>query len=147
VHRRFEYHVRGGGPVYLDDYAHHPTEIKTTLRALRQQYPKKKIFCVFQPHTYSRTKQLFQEFIKVFGSVDVVIITDIFASAREAIDPDVSSKQLAFALSSHHKAVLYLPKLSDVVQYISKNKLRSDSILITMGAGDVYTIHPGLDFV
>lgn len=146
--RRLEFigDLRTGAKVY-DDYAHHPTEIKTTLRALRQQYPKKKIYCVFQPHTYSRTKQLFQEFIKAFGSVDVVILTDIFASAREAIDPAVSSKQLAFALSSHHKAVIYLPKLSDVVQYISKNKLRSDSILITMGAGDVYTIHPGLDFV
>src|SRR5579872_3249826 len=69
--RRLEFigDLRTGAKVY-DDYAHHPTEIKTTLQALRHQYPKKKIICIFQPHTYSRTKQLFQEFTSAFGSVD-----------------------------------------------------------------------------
>jgi UDP-N-acetylmuramate--alanine ligase len=146
--RRLEYigELRSGAKVY-DDYAHHPTEIKTTLQALRAQYTKKKIICIFQPHTYSRTKQLFREFTESFGDVDMVILTDIFASAREQVDPEVSSKYLAFAMSSRHKAVLYLPKLTDVVQYIKENRLRSDTILVTMGAGDVYSIHSGLAFI
>jgi UDP-N-acetylmuramate--alanine ligase len=146
--RRLEFigDLKTGAKIY-DDYAHHPTEIKTTLHALRQQYPKKKIICIFQPHTYSRTRQLFQQFTAAFGEVDMVILTDIFASAREKEDPDVSSKHLAFAMGARHKAVLYLPKLSDVVQYISENRLRSDTVLVTMGAGDVYTIHSSLEFV
>jgi UDP-N-acetylmuramate--alanine ligase len=146
--RRLEFigDLRTGAKVY-DDYAHHPTEIKTTLAALRQQYPKKKIICIFQPHTYSRTQQLFHYFTTAFGSVDMVILIDIFASAREKIDQTVSSKNLAFALGSKHKAVMYLPKLTDVVQYIQQNKLRSDTIIVTMGAGDVYTIHSQLEFV
>jgi UDP-N-acetylmuramate--alanine ligase len=146
--RRLEFigDLRTGAKVY-DDYAHHPTEIKTTLAALRTQYPRKKIICIFQPHTYSRTKELFQLFTTAFGSVDLVILTDIFASAREKEDPEVSSKKLAFALGNRHKAVIHLPKLTDVIQYISENKLRSDTILVTMGAGDVYTIHSELEFV
>ncbi|HVA96428.1 MAG TPA: UDP-N-acetylmuramate--L-alanine ligase [Candidatus Acidoferrales bacterium] len=146
--RRLEFigDLRTGAKVY-DDYAHHPTEIKTTLQTIRTQYPKKKIICIFQPHTYSRTKQLFNEFTTAFGSVDQVILTDIFASAREEVDPEVSSKHLAFALSNRHKSVLYLPSLTDVVQYISENKLRTDTILVTMGAGNVYTIHSELEFV
>jgi UDP-N-acetylmuramate--alanine ligase len=109
--RRLEFigDLQTGAKVY-DDYAHHPTEIKTTLAALRTQYPKKKIICVFQPHTYSRTKQLFGHFTTSFSSVDMVIVTDIFASAREKEDPEVSSKNLAFAMSNRHKAVMYLPK-------------------------------------
>lgn len=146
--RRLEFigDLRTGAKVY-DDYAHHPTEIKTTLQALRKQYPKKKIICVFQPHTYSRTKQLFQEFTTAFGSVDMVILTDIFASAREEEDPIISSKNLAFAMANHHKAVLYLPGLIDVVKYIHENRFRMDTVLVTMGAGDVYIIHSQLEFV
>jgi len=146
--RRLEFigDLRTGAKVY-DDYAHHPTEIKTTLSALRKQYPKKKIICIFQPHTYSRTKQLFNEFITAFGAVDQVILTDIFASAREKEDPTVTSERLAMALSQRHKLVIHLPKLTDVVQYINENRLRQDTILVTMGAGDVYSIHSSLNFV
>lgn len=146
--RRLEFigDLRTGAKMY-DDYAHHPTEIKTTLRALRKQYPKKKIICVFQPHTYSRTKQLFNGFLDAFGDVDTVIITDIFASMREKVDTTVSAKQLTFALGNRHKAVLYLQNLTDVVQYINENRFRTDTIVVTMGAGDIYSIHSELTFV
>ena len=146
--RRLEFigDLRTGAKVY-DDYAHHPTEIKTTLHALRQQYPKKKIVCIFQPHTYSRTKELFQEFTSAFDCVDTVILTDIFASAREKEDPTVTSKHLAFTMSTFHKEVIYLSKLTDVVQYINEKRFRSDTVLITMGAGDVYSIHAELGLV
>ncbi|MGI8420604.1 MAG: UDP-N-acetylmuramate--L-alanine ligase [Candidatus Levyibacteriota bacterium] len=146
--RRMEFigDLRTGAKVY-DDYAHHPTEIKTTLQALRKQYPKKKIICIFQPHTYSRTKRFFNDFLGAFDSVDTVIITDIFASAREETDPSVSAAKLAFSLSNRHRSVLHLPKLANVVQYIQENRFRTDTILITMGAGDVYTIHSELPLV
>jgi UDP-N-acetylmuramate--alanine ligase len=146
--RRLEFigDLKTGAKVY-DDYAHHPTEIKTTLQALRHQYPKKKIVCIFQPHTYSRTKQLFQDFVSSFGNADTVLLADIFASLREKEDPTVSSKNLAFALGNRHKEVIYLPKLTDVVQYINEKRYRMDSIIVTMGAGDVYTIHSDLEFI
>ncbi|MBA3723276.1 MAG: UDP-N-acetylmuramate--L-alanine ligase [Candidatus Levybacteria bacterium] len=145
--RRLEFigDLRTGAKVY-DDYAHHPTEIKKTLGALRKQYPKKKIVCIFQPHTYSRTKQLFNDFLRVFESVDTVVLTDIYASLREKPDASVTAKHLAVALSSHHKEVLYLPTLLDVVEYINQNRFRSDTILVSMGAGDIYTIHTKLSF-
>lgn len=146
--RRLEFmgDLTTGAKVY-DDYAHHPTEIKTTLHALRKQYPNKKIICVFQPHTYSRTKILFQQFLKVFSEVDTIILTDIYASLREGADTSVSSRQLAEAMKQHHKDILYAPELADVVQYINENKLKGDTVLVTMGAGDVYTIHSKLAFV
>lgn len=145
--RRLEYigELETGAKAY-DDYAHHPTEIKKTLGALRKQYPGKKLICFFQPHTYSRTKQLFEEFIRAFESVDRVAVIDIYASLREQPDPAVNSKQLAVGISKHHKEVLYLAMLDDVVQYINENKFRSDTVLITMGAGDIYTIHSKLHF-
>lgn len=145
--RRLEYigELQTGAKVY-DDYAHHPTEIKKTLSALRKQYPNKKLICFFQPHTYSRTKQLFEEFIRAFESVDMIAVCDIYASLREEPDPTVSSKQLATGISKHHKEVRYLAALNDVVQYINENKFRSDTVLITMGAGDIYTIHSRLQF-
>jgi len=145
--RRLEFigELQTGAKVY-DDYAHHPTEIKTTLLALRQKYPKKQIICIFQPHTYSRTKQLFHEFVTAFGNVDSVILTDIFASAREIEDASVTSKHLAFAISNRHKNVFFLPKLTDVVQYINENRFRSDTVIVTMGAGNIYNIHSELTF-
>lgn len=138
--------LQTGAKVY-DDYAHHPTEIKKTLGALRKQYPTKKIVCVFQPHTYSRTKQLFDDFSRSFESVDRVILTDIYASLREAADVGVTSAMLANAMSKHHREVLYLSTLDDVVKYINENKFRSDTVLVTMGAGDIYTIHQKLTFL
>lgn len=171
--RRLEFigELLSGAKVY-DDYAHHPTEIRKTLTTLRKQYPNKKIICIFQPHTYSRTKQLFHEFSKAFDNLDelFVVITDIFASLREQPDSlaghstlrdepsgsdsessgqdvSVSGIKLAEAINGSRGDVHYLPTLPDVVQYINEKKLRSDTILVTMGAGDVYTIHSKLTFV
>lgn len=145
--RRLEFigDLQTGAKVY-DDYAHHPTEIKKTLGAIRKQYPSKKIICFFQPHTFSRTKQLFNDFLRAFEDVDQVALVEIYASLRESPDPTVSSEKLANAIARHHKGVMYLPTLKDVIQYINENKFRSDTVLITMGAGDIYTIHTSLDF-
>jgi UDP-N-acetylmuramate--alanine ligase len=128
------------GAVLYDDYAHHPTEIRKTLEAIENAYPNKKIVCIFQPHTYSRTKSLFEQFITSFSSADVVILVDIFPSSRENIDVSVSSKMLAQEVSKIHKDVLYMPKLEDVVKYIDQKSLDKNYVLVTMGAGDVYKI-------
>jgi UDP-N-acetylmuramate--alanine ligase len=146
--RRLEFigDLATGAKAY-DDYAHHPTEIKTTLQALRKQYEKKKLVCIFQPHTYSRTKMLFNDFLKAFAVVDSVIITDIYASAREQADETVSSKKLSDMLKQYHNDVLYLPTLSDVVKYIHEKRFRADTVIVTMGAGDIYKIHSELKFI
>jgi UDP-N-acetylmuramate--alanine ligase len=145
--RRLEFigDLQTGAKVY-DDYAHHPTEIKKTLSALRKQYPNKKIICIFQPHTYSRTKTLFNQFLRVFSEANTVLLMEIYASLREQADETISSTHLAQAMVQHHKDVIYSPTLSDVVQYINENRFKSDTILVTMGAGDIYTIHSQLKF-
>ena len=98
------------GAILYDDYAHHPTEIRKTLETVKSSHPNKKIICIFQPHTYSRTKSLFEQFIHSFNAADVVIIMDIFPSSRENIDPSVSSKMLVEEISKIHQNALYIPK-------------------------------------
>ena len=147
--RRLEFigELSSGAKAY-DDYAHHPTEIKKTLTTLRKQYPNKKIICIFQPHTYSRTKMLFNEFSKAFENIDelFVVITDIYASLREQTDKEITGKKLVDAIMLSKLDVHYLPSLPDVVQYINEKRLRSDTVLVTMGAGDIYKIHSQLKF-
>jgi len=147
--RRLEFigDLLSGAKVY-DDYAHHPTEIRKTLTTLRRQYPNKKIVCIFQPHTYSRTKLLFEEFKKAFDNIDevFVVITEIFASARELPDNSVSGEKLAQAILVNKNDVHFISDLDSVVKYINDNRFRSDTIIVTMGAGDIYTIHSKLEF-
>lgn len=128
------------GAIVYDDYAHHPTEISKTLEAFRASFPKKHILCIFQPHTYSRTKTLFNDFTHAFSSADEVILTDIYPSLREAPDLSVSSQVLAAETKKYAKAVSYLPSLDDVVKYITQQEFDKNTIIITMGAGDVYKI-------
>jgi UDP-N-acetylmuramate--alanine ligase len=103
-------------------------------------FPNKKLVCIFQPHTYSRTKSLFEQFISSFSAADTVILVDIFPSARESVDNSVSSRMLADRVSKIHKDVIYIPELKDVVKYVDQRVFGRDYILVTMGAGDVYEI-------
>ena len=137
--------IHKSGAKLFDDYAHHPTEIRSTLRAFRQNFPKSKIVCIFQPHTYSRTKSLFDQFSKSFIDVDDLILTNIFSSLREKKDPSVSSELLAKETAKFTKNVVhFLPELSSVVEYINEQEYGKDTIVITMGAGDVYKINEKL---
>ncbi|MBI2613629.1 MAG: UDP-N-acetylmuramate--L-alanine ligase [Candidatus Levybacteria bacterium] len=131
------------GALVYDDYAHHPTEIKRTLQAFRENFPNSKIVCIFQPHTYSRTKSLFEQFSSSFDDVDTVVLTKIFSSAREKVDPTVSMPDLATKIG---KKALFLPNLSDVVKYLNNQDFGEGTIVITMGAGDVYKISKELRF-
>lgn len=136
--------IMPSGALLFDDYAHHPTEIRKTLEAFRKRFPKQKIVCIFQPHTYSRTKKLFEEFSSSFLSADIVVITDIYASLRESKDESVSSEMLVGAIRKLQQDVFYLSKLSSVVEYIKRQQYGKDVVVITMGAGDVYKIADSL---
>lgn len=139
--RRFEYVGKlESGAVLFDDYAHHPTEIKKTLEAMRARFKNKKIVCIFQPHTYSRTKILFDEFITSFSDANTVIISNIYPSLREKPDPTVSSKQLVDTMNLFYKRAVFLPELPDVVEYIEQKGYGEDTVIVTMGAGDIYKI-------
>ncbi len=143
--RRLEYKgsLPYGAKVY-DDYAHHPTEIKKTLGALRKIYPKQRIICIFQPHTFSRTKILFQDFLAAFTDADEVVLTDIYASKREAPDATVSSAHLVRSLMLGNKNAQYKADMPSVVEYIERSKFKKDAVLVIMGAGDIYNIFEDL---
>jgi len=125
----------------ISDYAHHPNEISATLKAAREKYPKKRIWCVFQPHQRQRTYYLFDDFVKVFkqASVDNIIITDVYdVAGREAkkINREVSSKKLVKKIKK--KSVIYCA--TNKIEKYLKEKLASGDILIIMGAGDIYKL-------
>jgi UDP-N-acetylmuramate--alanine ligase len=137
THRRFDYQGNYHGADIYDDYAHHPSEIKATLAAA-QTYGPKRVICVFQPHTYTRTKALMQEFSQAFALADQVIITDIYA-AREKDTYGVNSKQLAEQMQATHPHSKHIGALAEAADYL-RGELKPGDLLITMGAGDVYRI-------
>jgi len=137
--RRFEYKgkIKNGSLIY-DDYAHHPTEIKVTLTAFREKFGNRKIWCVFQPHLFSRTRFLIDDFAKSFKDVDFLIITDIYA-AREKSDKRINSKKLTEKIRRYNPNVFYIKKFADIEKFLKNNAKKGD-IIITMGAGDVFKI-------
>ncbi len=139
--RRFEYKGMYDGITIIDDYAHHPTEIKATLKAA-QRYPHQQLWCVFQPHTYTRTKAFLQDFAHSFGDADIILITDIYA-AREKDPGDIHAKDLAAAIQKLGKKVYYFSSFEEVQAYLKKHCFKGD-LLITMGAGDVNLIGEAL---
>ena len=144
--RRFEYvgKLKSGALLY-DDYAHHPTEIRKTLETFRKKYPNSKIVCVFQPHTYSRTKSLFEHFIGAFYDANELLMMDVYPSEREERDESVSSEKLVAGISKIHKSVKLLPNVENVVEYLVQKAYGTDTVILTMGAGDVYKVKNFLD--
>lgn len=135
--RRFEYKGDYNGVTVVDDYAHHPTEIAATLKAA-QHFPHKEIWCVFQPHTYTRTKAFFHEFAEALSHTDHLILADIYA-ARETDTLGVSSEALAEEARTLGTDAVYLPSFEAIEAYLKENCSAGD-LLITMGAGDVVKI-------
>lgn len=128
------------GAVIIDDYAHHPKEISTTLSSLKNAYHSKKIVCIFQPHTYSRTESLLNEFAQNLSAVDELILLPVFASAREEEVEDKVSSRLVEAIQDSGKNVHFLQTASDVIKFVTQNYNSSEFVILTMGAGDVYKI-------
>ncbi len=139
--RRFEYKGKIGGVTVIDDYAHHPTEIRATLSAAKN-YPHEKIWCVFQPHTYTRTKAFFQDFAKALSLADKVILADIYA-ARETDTLGISSKDLAAAIAENGTEAHYFSSFDEIENYLLQNCIHGD-LLITMGAGDIVKVGENL---
>ena len=139
--RRFEYKGQFNGVTVLDDYAHHPTEIAATLTAAKN-YPHKKLYVVFQPHTYSRTNAFLKDFAKALSSADCCILADIYA-AREKNTIGISSADLLEELKKYGKECYYLPSFDEIEKFLKKNCINGD-LLITMGAGNVVEIGENL---
>jgi UDP-N-acetylmuramate--alanine ligase len=140
VHRRMEIIANLDDKILIiDDYAHHPTEIKATLGALRSSWQNRRIIAVFQPHRYSRTKLLAEKFGKVFFDADCVIINDIY-SANESPISGISGETIFKEIKkSNHRQIKYLPSKDNILSYLYEI-VRPGDIIITMGAGDIWTV-------
>ena len=141
TNRRFQYKGTLNGVTIVDDYAHHPTEIRATLEAAKN-YPHREIWCVFQPHTYTRTKAFFKEFAESLSVADHIVLADIYA-ARETDTLGVSSELLAKEISSLGADCYYLPSFDEIQEFLKSHCIHGD-LLITMGAGDVVNIGENL---
>jgi len=134
VNRRSEYKGTVDGVVIYDDYAHHPSEIKSSLHGLKKLC-RGRLWCVYQPHTYSRTAGLFDEFCESFGEADEVIFAEIYA-AREKNTFGISSKDLADKIDG----ALFIDSFEKIAEYVKKNAKEGD-LVVSMGAGDVFKVH------
>ena len=141
TNRRFDYKGTIGGVTVIDDYAHHPTEILATLEAAKN-YPHNHLWCVFQPHTYTRTKAFLNDFAEALSMADHVVLTDIYA-AREKNTIGISSKDLQVLLLEKGCDCHYFASFSDIENFLLQNCIPRD-MLITMGAGDVVKIGENL---
>nr|WP_318684479.1 UDP-N-acetylmuramate--L-alanine ligase [uncultured Acetatifactor sp.] len=139
--RRFEYKGKIGGVTIIDDYAHHPTEITATLKAAKN-IPHKTLWCVFQPHTYTRTKAFLKDFAKALCLADKVVLADIYA-ARETDTLGISSDTLREEIQALGHECFYLPSFDEIENFLLENCITGD-LLITMGAGDVHKIGENL---
>lgn len=145
ANRRFQIIGVKNNITVVDDYAHHPTEIRVTLKAARELYPGKSIWCVFQPHQYSRTRHLLKGFTKSFQHADKVILTDIYA-ARDNDYEKAAMNSVKLYEEVHNAGVdiRYIPQLPDIVRVLSSS-VKPGDVVITMGAGDVWKV--AYDFV
>ena len=138
--RRFEEKGEYNGAIVIDDYAHHPTEIRATLSAAREVAKNNKIYAIFQPHTYSRALSFLNEFTEAFKKADYVVVTDIF-SAREKDPGTISGKSIAELFVKNGINAIHLSDFSEIASLMRQKANRGD-IVITIGAGDVNKIIP-----
>jgi len=136
VYRRWETKAEVDGITVVDDYAHHPTEIRATLQGAKKGW-RRRVVCVFQPHLYSRTRDFYQDFGRAFFDADVLIVTDVYPAREEPI-PGVTGEIIANAARQFgHKSVQYVRDKKDIPDYLMKIKRLGD-IIVTMGAGDIW---------
>ncbi|MBI5613826.1 UDP-N-acetylmuramate--L-alanine ligase [Candidatus Gottesmanbacteria bacterium] len=135
--RRFEYIGSIGKCIFYDDYAHHPNEILATLSGARKWYPDRKIYCIFQAHTYTRTKALLSQFARAFSDADSLVLVDIYASAREIQNDGMTGEILARECKKHHKDVHFVRNENGVLSFLSTIS-DEKAVFIFMGAGDIY---------
>lgn len=139
VGRRFENKGEVAGVMIIDDYGHHPTEIRATLSALTDCFPFKRRVVVFQPHRYTRTQSLFEDFLSAFNQADRLIVTDIYGAGETPIE-GITGRDLADAIRSHgHREVIYQGDMGSLAETLAEG-LNSGDVLLTLGAGNIHVI-------
>ncbi len=139
VRRRLEIKGSAKGITVIDDYAHHPTEIKTTLQSVRTSWPDRRIVGIFQPHRYTRTQALFDEFTRAFYQTDQLVLVPIYSAGETAIE-EISHTLLCESIQAHgHKAVTCTDSFKEALALL-KGELREGDLVITMGAGDIWKL-------
>jgi len=138
VRRRIEYYGETRGVKIIDDYGHHPTEIAVTLETVHEYFPGQRIISVFQPHRYTRTYYLFNEFALSFFYADAVIVTEIYP-AHELPIPGVSGEALAKRIRKEHESIHFIPDFEGIINFL-RNFVRSGDIVVVQGAGDISQI-------
>lgn len=137
VQRRMEIKGRAGGITVLDDYGHHPTEIRSTLDAICNSFPERRVGVIFQPHRFSRTQALFDDFARSFYHADFLVVLPIYPAGENPVK-GVDSKALCKAIKAFgHKNVVYAPTMESAVNELLKT-VREGDVLVTLGAGDVF---------
>lgn len=144
THRRFEFKGLVNGIRVYDDYAHHPSEISATLSAARACVSgSQKLWCTFQPHTFSRTKAFLQEFADALSLADTVVLADIYSASREKDPGDISSADIASLIQEKGKDVYHFHSFEEIEKFLLEN-CKADDLLITMGAGDIVSVAESL---
>ncbi len=139
VQRRLEIKGEAKGITVIDDYGHHPTEIRTTLQAAKDCWPDRRVIVVFQPHRYTRTKALFDDFTRAFYQSDHLLILPIYPAGEKEIE-GIDSILLCEKIAAHgHKEVIYMNDMQSAVEYLKEILIQND-ILLTLGAGDVWKV-------
>lgn len=140
AHRRMTLKAEIGGITVLDDYAHHPTEIQVTLRAIREVYEPKRLLCVFQPHQHSRTRFLLKDFARSFAAADEVIVPDIYFVRDSDLEKEyISSEDLVAQIRLHGGSATYVKTFDRIVGHL-REALRPGDLVVTMGAGNIWEV-------
>ena len=134
--RRFEIKDERGGIMFLDDYGHHPTEIMATISTAKECWPDRRLVVIFQPHRYTRTKDLYDKFVISFNQADFLVITPIYGAGEELI-PGIDSRSLYQGIRDHgHRAVNFCDSIEDIISLLL-GEIRNGDLVLTLGAGDV----------
>jgi UDP-N-acetylmuramate--alanine ligase len=142
IHRRFEIKGEANGVLIIDDYGHHPAEIRATVGAIRDSW-KRSLTVIFQPHRYSRTQDLFEEFLTAFEGADRLVLTEIYAAGEDPI-AGATGEALYHAIKRQgHLDIEFVPNKEEIVARIA-GKLRAGDVVLTLGAGDIYKVGEAL---
>jgi UDP-N-acetylmuramate--alanine ligase len=140
VDRRMTVVGRYHGATVVDDYGHHPTEIRTTLKALRERFDPRRLICVFQPHQHSRTRSLLEDFAASFILADETIVPDIyFVRDSDAERQSVTAADLVDRIQANGQKAVHLASFDEIAGYLRKTA-REDDLIVTMGAGNIWEI-------
>ena len=140
IDRRLMLKAKVGQITVLDDYAHHPTEIRASLEAIRQKYQPKRIWCVFQPHQYSRTRFLLDDFAESFKLADITIVPEIyFVRDSESARKQINSQVLVERIRANGAQAMFIDDFGRICDYL-KSDVAAGELVVTMGAGDIWKV-------